>query len=384
MPLLLTFRALPRLFLASLCLPLASFCLAEASDAGNALPPRALPDLPLSREQAVNHHLTLLQRAGESLPLNAGNEIFYGLLLTERSGQPQGGVLILPDDGQHGHWPDVIAPLREYLPEYGWTTLSISLPDTPAAQRPAREPAVPAGATPEPAGAADTPEVTPEENDRSPAPEQPATAPTDSNGLSLSSEGSAETETDNEPPLPPLTALPPQPVAAPAPPAAIPAGPSAAERYQQQMQQRIDRAVALLNERGQLNLVIVASGHSAAWAIDWLQQQQRKSGTQARGLTLVLVDALEDAYAPVQLSDGLAELSLPVLDLITPFNRNHAFTNRQRAGLMKHRQRQDYQQIVVPSLALSDRDTGAVSRRIRGWLKTHAAGMELDQAQTGS
>ena len=56
------------------------------------------------------------------------------MFLAEATGNPQGGVLILHDNQQHGHWPDIVAPLREYLPQHGWSTLSIELPDTPAEQ----------------------------------------------------------------------------------------------------------------------------------------------------------------------------------------------------------------------------------------------------------
>ena len=73
-----------------------------------------------------------------------------------------------------------------------------------------------------------------------------------------------------------------------------------------------------------MNLVIVAHGHSAAWAIAWLQQQQ-PAGRQWRrrkAYALVLIDALENSYAPLRLQDALSGLQLPLLDLLTPYNRN--------------------------------------------------------------
>ncbi|MFY9179583.1 MAG: DUF3530 family protein, partial [Venatoribacter sp.] len=66
----------------------------------------------------------------------------------------------------------------------------------------------------------------------------------------------------------------------------------------------------------------------------------------------------------------------PILDLITNFNHNTEQVNSQRLGGMKHQQRELYQQIHITTLNLDDRDTNLVSRRVRGWLKTHAAGDE--------
>lgn len=62
-----------------------------------------------------------------NLPL-AEDESFLALEMTALSAKPKGQILMLPGDGQHPNWPQGIAPLRQVLPEYGWTTLAISLP----------------------------------------------------------------------------------------------------------------------------------------------------------------------------------------------------------------------------------------------------------------
>lgn len=62
-----------------------------------------------------------------SLPL-AEEETFLALQINAISAKSKGQVLMLPGDGQHPNWPQGIAPLREVMPEYGWTTLSIALP----------------------------------------------------------------------------------------------------------------------------------------------------------------------------------------------------------------------------------------------------------------
>lgn len=62
-----------------------------------------------------------------NLPL-AEDQQFLALEIKALSPRPRGQLLILPADGLHPDWPQAIAPIRRNLPEYGWTTLSISLP----------------------------------------------------------------------------------------------------------------------------------------------------------------------------------------------------------------------------------------------------------------
>lgn len=62
-----------------------------------------------------------------NLPL-AEEKTFLALQINALSAKAKGQVLMLPGDRQHPNWPQGIAPLREVLPEYGWTTLALALP----------------------------------------------------------------------------------------------------------------------------------------------------------------------------------------------------------------------------------------------------------------
>lgn len=62
-----------------------------------------------------------------NLPL-AEDQQFLALEIKALRPRPRGQLLILPADGLHPDWPQAIAPVRRNLPEYGWTTLSLSLP----------------------------------------------------------------------------------------------------------------------------------------------------------------------------------------------------------------------------------------------------------------
>lgn len=62
-----------------------------------------------------------------NLPL-AEEKTFLALQMNAISAKSKGHVLMLPGDWEHPNWPQGLAPLREVMPEYGWTTLSIALP----------------------------------------------------------------------------------------------------------------------------------------------------------------------------------------------------------------------------------------------------------------
>lgn len=65
---------------------------------------------------------------GQAQWLEAGGERFLGIYTKAIAAVPLGGAIILPDLDAHPDWPEVIAPLRQALPDYHWNTLAIQLP----------------------------------------------------------------------------------------------------------------------------------------------------------------------------------------------------------------------------------------------------------------
>lgn len=97
-----------------------SWCLAEDT-------------LPIARE---NHLADLAGqfRSGpyaEEVVELGDSDPFFGLRLRQRTATPQGGILILHDQGHNPNWPNGVRQSRRFLPEKGWNTLSISLPFIP-------------------------------------------------------------------------------------------------------------------------------------------------------------------------------------------------------------------------------------------------------------
>ena len=316
---------------------------------------RPYPDA--ERHQSLIEYLQQHQRQQEVMTLVAGEASFYGLFLRERSGNPQGGILILHDLEQHGHWPTLVAPLREGLTEHGWTTLAIELPTAPEQPLPARSNS--AVTTPPPASTSPPATNTdPNENDTTEA------QPSETTNLVPTTDTTDTTDTTGTTP------------ATPAIQNAIASDDKAiVNQYDQDIQARIEAGLSFLNSRGQLNLAIIAVGDSAIWAAKHIQSRQRDNDN-ARGIALLMINAREFPGSPLRLTQVLETLDVPILDLITGDSTQSDWQINDRKGAMKRKHLMGYQQIQQSSASI--RDT-SINRRIRGWLKSNAAGTELPQ-----
>ena len=340
-----------------------------------------LPNIPIKRAKSLLEHMRLFNREDEVVRLKTPTESFYGLFLAEASGQPQGGVLLLHDNQQHGHWPEVVAPIREYLPQFGWATLSIELPDAPPKKRIKRE-LISASDTITDANQESDPqdfESTANSNDDT---EQLKSAqidqdePADNSGLAGSADSIIEPDKDEdaEPALPRLQSLPAiseTEATASKPVTAV--EPNAEMIYLKQNRSRILSAIEYLKSRGQFNIVIIGYGVGAAWAIDYVQQED--SGEQdQKGLTLITIDALASRFEPDKMQLQMKNLQVPYLDLIHPQPGDSLKMAKKRLSIMKRAKNSRYQQIITANMANYNETESPTSRRIRGWLMKNAGG----------
>ncbi len=84
-----------------------------------------------------------LPESGQQI-LKAGDETFLALWLPANTAEVEGVVILVPGDGESADWPQAIGPLRRKLPDAGWQTLSLTLPDpqsTAPIPRPKESPA---------------------------------------------------------------------------------------------------------------------------------------------------------------------------------------------------------------------------------------------------
>jgi hypothetical protein len=108
---------------ASCCL-----CLAVTQTQAEETIERVKPDPDAHRDNNLEIHYRNLQRPDEAIWLNANDQPFLGLYQLQRSMTPQGGALIVHGNGQTADWPELLQEARHYLPDVGWSTLSIAVP----------------------------------------------------------------------------------------------------------------------------------------------------------------------------------------------------------------------------------------------------------------
>jgi len=80
------------------------------------------------KEQRWASQLTDQLVIGEPVRLQAGAREIFAIYTPAATAERRGGVILLHGMGAHPDWPEVIAPLRQSLPESGWATLSIQMP----------------------------------------------------------------------------------------------------------------------------------------------------------------------------------------------------------------------------------------------------------------
>ena len=83
----------------------------------------------LERSQEQQQALMRQLPAEQQKTLQAGDESFLALLVPAARAKAAGTVVLVPGDGESADWPNVVAPVRQQLPTFGWQTISLSLPD---------------------------------------------------------------------------------------------------------------------------------------------------------------------------------------------------------------------------------------------------------------
>ncbi len=337
--------------------------------------PRFTPDTGSQRIEDVLTHLDLFQQDQQVIKFGDADSTLSGLYLPENTGTPQGGVLILHDIEQNALWPQTVGPLREYLPDYGWNTLSLffgsylqrPLPTTPQAVTSEEIPPPPeglddAGGLIDPIDISDfeDPAAKTDENEE-PIDQNFVDEPNDSLGELADQIGDLpaiagveNNEAQSEETLSPT------------------------DEFLKNMQLRVDDGLRQLNTLGQFNLVIVAYGLSANWAAASLSERF-KDRPGIRGYALVLIDARANQYPQVNLNEKLAMLNIPFLDIVTGNSPSEKRIATNRRNAITRKQNRQYIQIQLPQIqtGLTGKQT-LVTRRIRGWLKSNAAGEEVD------
>lgn len=285
-------------------------------------PPIRVEPAPVSVEQAQGLQNQL--SADEQQQLKAGDESFLALWLPANAGTASGIVVIVPGDGESADWPQVVSPLRHKLPNAGWSTLSLTLPDPQAPSLPPRPEAAPAAPASDATG------------------EAPA-APADNSSETAPAEAAAAEPAPASPTVEPATT----PVS-----------------HQQRVFDRIDAAVVAARQEKPARLILLGHGSGAYWAAQYLSE---KKPDDIQNLLLVSAE-------PPKSFTGNAEELLAGLKLATgdfyykdqPQDRQAAL-KRMQAG--KRQQHPAYVQVAMKALPGNPEiESEQLFRRIRGWL----------------
>lgn len=346
---------LPRPTLLALCLSLglSSLPTAQAEDAKPTTEekPAAAPVVRPSVSERSQDDAVGLERQlpeNERQMLQAGDESFLALWLPANTAEAEGVVILVPGDGESADWPVAIGPLRRKLPDAGWQTLSVTLPD-PQSTAPVPRPAESAdkASADTDANAADSaskPEVTGSKGNATPTPESTAEA------------GSAE----------PAQASPEETPPTPTDPVAL------RKAHAERVLARIQAAVELAEQRKPKTIVLLGHGTGGYWAARYLGE---RTPTDIKNLLLVAAEMPRDFQPSL-------EDSVPLLNLATgDFYYKDKATDRESAKLRlqasKRQKSPNYVQIGMNALPANlPTEQDQLYRRIRGWLSMHLEPIE--------
>ncbi len=300
--------------------------------------------------------------------LNSSSEEFLAIYEPDHTGSPFGVLLIIHDEGQHATWPHNIETIRLALPQYGWGTLTLSLPLPDYPKLPEREPP---STPPAPAPSEDGEDTNPpgaEDIDETKDIYNAETGEVD-NVDAVSSTPSQEPQETPEP----------QP-----------------DPAEQRAQERISAAIKWLNEQGQYNLAILGDGIGATRASQYVASENaRNAGTNniniIRGM-IMLNPQHNVPQGELSLLEFFEQSPMPTLDIYFGYERYDQEAARMRKQLARRAKFETYQQFHLPrttaqpkintySPSNSQRGVNRLTQRIRGFLQKYARGVAVDNAR---
>lgn len=327
-------RALPLRLALSLCclLPLAAAASEDKPAAAAAETPPAAPaaEAPRpgvsERSQAEANGLQALLPEHQQQTLQAGEESFLALWLPANAPQAEGVVIIVPGAGESADWPQAVGPLRRKLPDAGWQTLALSLPD-PLDDLPAVRPAEPAASA--------------EKKDEKSGKDDKAAA-----------EGANSPE--------------PQAASAPASEAPPPADPAIERRkaYADRVMARIQAALDHALQNKPKRIVLLGHGTGAYWASRYLAEREP---AEIHDLLLVAAQ-MPEAFRP-PLEDMVPRLAVATGDFYYKDREGDRQAARLRLQASKRETGKTYVQVGMQALPGDPSSAQEqLYRRVRGWL----------------
>ncbi|MEO4048839.1 DUF3530 family protein [Pseudomonas sp. CAU 1711] len=311
--------------LLSLALPALAEEAASPADSTAPTPPEQSEEpqrLPLEERSADSAEALERQLPkGEQQMLQAEGSRFLALWKAANAPEAKGVVILIPGANETADWPLAINPLRSKLPDIGWSSLSLSLPDSP--QEPLPEAVLP----------------------RAP---EPITVDTAASATEAGAEAEDETEAEAAPAEPTTEA-----------PAAPPMDPA------QRVFARIDAGIAFAEQQDAKHLVLLGHGAGAYWAALYLKE--RKPERIAR--LAVVAPQLPGGQTP-PLDELIPNLELATGDFFYKDQGSERSAAARRMQASKRLGHDGYTQVALQALPGNrEAEQEQLFRRVRGWLE---------------
>lgn len=277
--------------------------------------------------------------------------------------EKQGAILLIHDKEQHADWPQIIRPLRQSLPESGWYTFSVNLPDETRIRMPERSLE---------AKKYDQLELTQslkqnldsgirktskaEQNEQSEAASGSEVPENNDEASSAQGEGEGESvdidlaAAQNKPEL-----------------NRIP--------YKTRALAHIEKAMEHLKSQNYQNIILMTHRHSAELALSYIEAHQ--SEISSPGFALVMIEPILPELHLQDLTKWLGEsFKAPILEIIdrSSLKKSQLAESMRlalvRAGAKNHRQ-------IFLSVSNTEVFEKTLARRIQQWLDSNAPGMKI-------
>jgi len=321
-----TIRAIFPAICLTLILPCSQIAMAAdpapAKDAKPVEAPVERAALP-SRSQEDTLALERTVPQAEQQQLQAGDESFLALWKPANIDEPKGAVVIVPGADESADWPNAVGPLRRKLPDVGWSSLSLTMPDAYNDGVFARSVQTPA--------AGDKTGTDKSKDAQSKTPDPAASA--EAEAAATAEQAAAQAEL--------------------------------AKANAEKIFTRIDSAVAFAQQNKARTVVLLGHGTGAYWAARYMSERPSPAVQK-----LVMVTAVDTGTDTPSLLQVLPELKVATADFVNkerPVARQQA---QDRLDASKRVKNLRFTQVALSTIAgNSAMEQDQLVRRVRGWLE---------------
>ncbi|MDY0206135.1 MAG: DUF3530 family protein [Pseudomonas sp.] len=303
----------------------------------------------LGRNVQAAQAIQLSADAKQLIDLTTPVEHFSALFIPANVAKPRGMVILLPGADESFDWPVVIGPLRRKLPDAGWHTLSINLPQLPSpiltdnkvlADITAEQ--IPVLA-PEPIDVPEDIELMDDEELIEPEPEPEDEEPVEE---LATTEPPLDEENDD------ITPEPIQPAVIVIP------------EYPQRISNFLDAAIDYAQTLAVEEVVLIGHHEGAHWVLNYQNQHVARLPIRSALISPRNSELLDTSY------EALIEASnQPIVDFYYKHNAIAHTAAQQRLAASRRANRQDYKQIsLTTATGVRTLEQESLFRRVKGWL----------------